>query len=134
VSQEKLDGEWVCFRSPHSGTIYRCNGILLESKDGDRWLPCEYTLADMGIEFHATYEQAKSTQSVDRISEERDLLRKALEDLLKEAIQPGDLRLAYVAASGQAITETDNAHVERYGIALKAAIEALTKSERGEKE
>jgi hypothetical protein len=125
VSQEKLDGEWVCFRSPHSGTIYRCNGILLESKDGDRWLPCEYTLADMGIEFHATYEQAKSTQSVDRISEERDLLRKALEGAVwsLEKLLEGS---SEETVCGWVACVAD----------LKQAREvlALTKSERGEKE
>jgi hypothetical protein len=113
--------EWVYFQ--HNGMSYRSNGVKLYFHDG--WMPSTLAFEDVREAYEKAWDaQAKSTQSVDRISEERDLLRKALEGLLDEytkirlLFKPDDGRQAY-------ITETVNKAEEAL---------ALAKSERGEKE
>jgi hypothetical protein len=77
VSQEKLDGEWVEFE--WMGETMICNGALFGNTENLN------PIAWSRESFREAYEKAKSTQSVDRISEERDLLRKALEEARTES-------------------------------------------------
>jgi hypothetical protein len=85
VSQEKLDGEWVEFSLLYDPCRYRSDGRAVQyRRSPDRiWEPL-LPLTEYSQELQDAYHAAKSTQSVDRISEERDLLRKALEEARAE--------------------------------------------------
>jgi hypothetical protein len=114
--------EWVYFQ--HNGMSYRSNGVKLYFHDG--WMPSTLAFEDVREAYEKAWDaQAKSTQSVDRISEERDLLRKALEGAVwsLEKLLEGS---SEETVCGWVACVAD----------LKQAREvlALTKSERGEKE
>jgi hypothetical protein len=119
VSQEKLDGEWVEFE--WLGGKYFSNGESVVRSSDCRAFDTLHE--DHKDAYHQA--KAKSTQSVDRISEERDLLRKALEGAVwsLEKLLEGS---SEETVCGWVACVAD----------LKQAREvlALTKSERGEKE
>jgi hypothetical protein len=126
VSQEKLDGEWVEFSLLYDPCRYRSDGKAVQyRRSPDRFWEPLLPLTEYSQELQSAYHAAKSTQSADRISEERDLLRKALEGAVwsLEKLLEGS---SEETVCGWVACVAD----------LKQAREvlALTKSERGEKE